>query len=343
MKKIVLVIILASAALTAQTVIGKYAGEFMAIGVGGRALGMGGAFSAVANDVSAAYYNPAGLVAIQYPQVGLMHDERYGGLVNYNYGGVALPFGAEYTFAVTATRVGIDGISDTRNALIDKNTGKVIYDINNPLAHIDRSLVKEISNQDWAVYLSAAKNYDDKISYGINVKLISRSIGEYSAFGVGFDIGGLYRYTDNLTFGLCAQDITTTLVAWSTGRNELITPTIKAGTAYSTKVLNDKLEIIPALDLDIRFENRNYATQVHVGPVSIDPHAGVELNYNKLFAIRAGYNDVKQITIGAGIRLPKLNIDYTFARFAASEDDRLDDSHRISLMLTLEEPRFMRK
>ncbi|MBI5726913.1 MAG: type IX secretion system membrane protein PorP/SprF, partial [Ignavibacteriales bacterium] len=249
----------------------------------------------------------------------------------------------ELTFALTVTRIGIDGIDDTRNALVDRTTGKVIYDFENPYARIEPSLVKEISNQDWAVYLSAAKVYSDNLSYGINVKLISRSIGEYSAFGIGFDLGALYKYDENLTFGLCAQDVTTTLVAWSTGRNELVSPTVKAGTAYNMTVMNGKLRITPAIDLDVRFENRNYATQMHVGPVSIDPHAGVELTYSNVFAIRAGYNDVKQMTVGAGIKLPKLNIDYTFARFAASEEDRLDDSHRISLMLTLEELRFARK
>jgi hypothetical protein len=53
--------------LNAQTVFGKYAGEFMAIGIGGRPLGMGGAFTGIANDVTAGYYNPAGLANINYP------------------------------------------------------------------------------------------------------------------------------------------------------------------------------------------------------------------------------------------------------------------------------------
>ena len=50
--------------LNAQTVFGKYAGEFMAIGVGGRPLGMGGAFTGIANDVTSGYYNPAGLANV---------------------------------------------------------------------------------------------------------------------------------------------------------------------------------------------------------------------------------------------------------------------------------------
>jgi hypothetical protein len=71
-------------------------------------------------------------------------------------------------------------------------------------------------------------------------------------------------------------------------------------------------------------------------------HAGFEYKYKDLFAVRGGYNDVKQFTVGAGIRLPKLNIDYSFARFNISELDRLPDTHRISLILTLEEPKFFR-
>jgi len=53
----------------AQTGIAKYAGEFISTGVGGRALAMGGAFVAVANDVTAGYWNPAGLSRIGLPAV----------------------------------------------------------------------------------------------------------------------------------------------------------------------------------------------------------------------------------------------------------------------------------
>lgn len=332
----------AFAMMQAQTVIGKYAGEFMAIGVGGRPLGMGGAYTAIANDVTAAYYNPAGLAQLNYPQIGLMYENRYAGVVNYNYAGVALPYGADYTFALTITRLGIDGIPDTRNALVDQSTKNVIYDVYNPNARIDPDKVKEISNQDWAIYLSAAKLSTDNINYGVNVKFISRTIGEYSAFGVGFDIGALYKVNEQLMLGAAVQDITTTLVAWNTGRNELVTPTLKLGGSYALMTLGDKLRVNPAMDLDIRFENRKFASQMNVGLVSIDPHFGLELAYNNVFAIRGGYNDVKQLTIGAGVRLPKLNIDYTFARFSGNQDETLDATHRISLMITLEQPKFMR-
>jgi hypothetical protein len=64
--------------------------------------------------------------------------------------------------------------------------------------------------------------------------------------------------------------------------------------------------------------------------------------FRDVVAFRLGYNDVKQFSLGAGVRLPKLNIDYSFARFALSANERLDDTHRISLMFTLESEQFKR-
>jgi hypothetical protein len=333
---VILVLLIGFLQLNAQTVISKYAGEFLSIGIGGRPLGMGGAYVAVVNDVTSGYYNPAGLARINYPQVSLMHDARFGNLMNYDYLGVAIPFDKDMSFGLSVMRLAIDGIPDTRNALYDAN-GDGILDINND--RLDYSKITEFSNQDWAFYLTFAKRQSANFNYGANIKIIRRSIAEYSAWGVGFDAGVMYSPMERLSLGANIQDITTTMVAWSTGRNELISPTAKVGGAYQIDFLSGV--ITPALDLDIRFENRQYASMFHVGPISFDTHIGFEYNFKNIFAVRGGYNDVKQFTVGAGIKLPKLNIDYSFARFSSSEND-LGDTHRISIMLTLEEPKFLR-
>jgi hypothetical protein len=269
-----------------------------------------------------------------------MHAEQFGNLVNYDYAGVAIPFGTDMSFGISAMRLAVDGIPDTRDALVIRNTTTRLSDITDPRAGINPDLVTEFSDQDWAFYLTFAKRHSEDFSYGVNVKIIKRDIAEYGAFGVGFDVGALYSPIENLFVGANIQDVTTTLVAWNTGRNELITPTAKVGAAYMVEFFGGKLT--PALDFDVRFENRRFASNFNVGPVSFDMHAGFEYNYKNIFAIRAGYNDVKQFTLGAGIKLPKLNIDYSFARFSASKNERLDDTHRISLILTLEEARFLR-
>ena len=320
-----------------QTVIGKYGGEFLAIGVGGRALAMGGAHVAVVNDVTAGYWNPAALARINYPQLSLMHEEHFGDLVNYNYGAVAIPYGSDMSFGLSIIRLSVDGIPDTRDALYDAN-GDGILDIHTD--RLDYSQITEFNNTDWAFYLSFAKRHSENFYWGANVKIIRRNIAEFDATGIGFDIGTVYTPTENLFLGANIQDVTTTLVAWSTGRNELISPTAKIGAAYAVEFLGGT--VMPAMDLDIRFENRKYASNFNIGPVSFDMHLGFEYNYKDIFAVRAGYNDIKQFTVGAGIKLPKLTIDYSYARLNESETDRLPDTHRISLMLTLEEPKFLR-
>lgn len=339
---LLVIITILSSNLSAQTEVGKYSGEFLSLGVGARALGMGGAYVAVAEDVTAGYWNPAGLARIDYPQISLMHEEHFGSLVNYNYAAVAIPYDKDMSFSVSAIRLSIDGIPDTRNALIDRQTGQQISDPTNVNWGLDYTKITEFSNTDWAFFLSFAKRYSDNFYWGANVKLIRRDIAEFGATGIGFDVGAIYMPYKNLTLGANLMDVTTTILVWDTpsGRNELISPTAKLGAAYAISFLGGTF--IPAMDFDVRFENRKTASTFNLGPVSFDTRFGIEYNYKKIVAIRGGYNDVKQFTIGAGIKLPKLNIDYTFATFNESEAESLPDTHRISLILTLEQPKFMR-
>ena len=73
----------------------------------------------------------------------------------------------------------------------------------------------------------------------------------------------------------------------------------------------------------------------------MDPHYGIEFNVKRKVYLRTGYDDIKRITFGAGIKLPKLNIDYSFNSF--DNIDELGNTHRISISLTLEEEKFKRK
>jgi len=306
----------------------------MAIGVGGRALGLGSAQVALASDATAGYWNPAALARLDYPELVLMHDERFGSLVNYDYGSVVIPYGTDQSFGLSLMRLGVDGISDTRNALIDYS-GSGVLDASNRL---DYDKVTSFNSADWAVYLSYASRYSPDLLYGVNVKIIRRTLAEFSATGVGFDIGLLYSPATDWFVGLNAQDITTTFLAWSTGTDELVSPTIKLGTAYYLDLFGGRFA--PTCDVDIRFENRQFASIANVGPVSLDPHAGLEFDYKQLIALRAGYSDVKQLTLGAGLHFRKLDIDYSFARFGQVND--IGDTHRISLRFVFRDERFAR-
>ncbi|HET6272496.1 MAG TPA: PorV/PorQ family protein [Bacteroidota bacterium] len=332
----VLVVMLISASAMGATGVAKYAGEFISLGVGGRALAMGGAFVALANDVTAGYWNPAGLSRINYPQVTLMHDEQFGNLVNYDYGAVAVPWGANTSLGLSVIRLGVDDIPDTRFAGIDNN-GNPTTDPN-LFSRIDPNLVTYFNAADWAFYFTYSRKESDEFSYGANIKLIRRELGDNSATGVGLDIGLWYTPFDNMVLGANFQDVTTTFLAWNTGTNELISPTMKLGSAYFIEAFGGRFA--PAIDFDIRFENRRYASTTHLGPVSFDLHSGMEFQFKNLIALRVGYSDVKQLTMGAGVQLPKLNIDYSFAKFDGT--NQLGNTHRISLMFTLEAEQFKR-
>ncbi|MGH2575346.1 MAG: PorV/PorQ family protein [Ignavibacteria bacterium] len=328
--------LLSSGSLLAQGISSKYSGEFLAIGVGGRPLGMGGAYVSLVNDVTAGYWNPGALARINYPQLSLMHDERFGNLINYDYGAVAIPFGPKVSLGISIIRLGVDNVGDTRQALIDLNSNGYL----DPGERLDYNKITFFNAADWAFFLTYSKKHNEKLSYGVNLKVISRSIAEGSAWGIGFDIGAIYSPFSNFRVGANLQDISTTLLAWNTGKREFITPTAKVGSSYDIEVFKTG-RLTPALDFDVRFENRKFASLANLGPVSFDVHAGLEYGFKDLFAVRVGYNDVKQLTFGAGIKLPKLNLDYSFAKF--DRDDQLGNTHRISVMFTLEDEKFRRK
>ena len=321
---------------SADTGIGKYAGEFLALGVGARPLGLGGAYVALANDVSAGYWNPAGLARIDYPELMLMHAEHFGSMVNHDYGAVAFPVGTMTSLGISLIRLGVDDIPDTRNAGVDAG-GNVTFDPNQ-FSRVDPSRVSYFSSADWALFFTYSRRHSEDLTYGANLKIIRRELGDNSATGVGFDVGIQYSPLERLMLGANLQDVTTTLVAWNSGRNDLISPTLKAGAAYTVDALGGRF--IPVMDLDIMFENRRSASTFSVGPVSVDVQGGLEYAFKDLIAVRVGYSDVQQLTLGAGLSLPKLTVDYSFAKFDAT--DQLGNTHRISVKFILESDRFRR-
>lgn len=315
----------------------KYGGEFLTLGAGGRALGMGGAYAALANDVSAGYWNPAGLAYIDYPQIMLMHSQQFGGVVKYDYGSFAIPFGATRSLGIGLIRLGVDDIPVTRLSNPALKLGDIYVDDNGVTRTNTPYVARTISDAEYALFLSYGLKRNEKLALGANVKLLHKNVGDNSAWGLGFDIGVIYKPAGNLLVGLNLQDVTTTVLAWDSGTREIIVPALKAGVAYPLSIPGLGGSIAPAVDFDIRFEGRDYAAQFAAGPVSLDSHLGWEYQFQNLFALRLG-SDVGKLSAGAGINLSKFQIDYAFL----SHDD-LGNSHRISARVSLEQPKYRRR
>jgi hypothetical protein len=317
--------------------IAKYAGEFMSTGVGARGLGMGSAYVAVGGDVTFGYWNPAGLAQIRYPELAGMHSRRFEGIVNYDYIGFATPFRARETLGLTVIRTAVDDIPITALPRPDLDIGVTYYDNDGNLVANRPYVAKMVNDAEYAFYLSYAKARSGRLSYGANVKFVRKGVGDNSAWGMGFDIGALWNPTHSLMVGFNFQDVTTTLLAWDTGTRELISPTLKTGVAYPFQAHFLSSQFIIAADADIRFEGRRFASQVHAGDVSFDFHAGGEWLLRHVVALRLG-NDVGHLSAGAGIRLPRLDVDYAFL-----QHEDLGVTHRVSLRIRIEEAKFSRK
>ena len=322
---LILVVLLGKVSVAASNA-GRTAADFLLIGVDARAAGLGGAYSAVSDGVSAAYWNPAGLIGVRYPQISLMHASRFSGIVNYNYGGAAIPLGALQSLAITLTRTGVDDIKYT--ALENPKL---------PLGYSNRPYVsKTVSDAEYAFYISYARLLPGKFSLGINMKIIHKSVGDNSAWGIGFDVGILANPFASLLVGANLQDATTTFVAWDTQRNELISPTLKVGASYPVHFKFWDSKLVPAADIDFHFENYGEAAQLAVGPMSADFHVGFEYSIFHTVAFRIGH-DRGELTAGAGFRLSHLNIDYAFMKH-----NQLGDTHRISMRLMLKNNKIKR-
>ena len=153
--------------------VGITAATFLEIEVGARAIGMGGAFVAVANDATAIFWNPAGIARLPRGEAILIHTNWLVG-TNFDFSGIVIPAGYMGSFAVSVTSLGTDEM-EVRTVLKPEGTGE------------------KFSYGDLSAGLSYAKNLTDRFSIGINAKYISQRIWHMEAKGYAFDIGTLFR------------------------------------------------------------------------------------------------------------------------------------------------------
>lgn len=307
----------------------KYSNEFLAIGVGARALGMSGAFVAAAADVSSGYWNPAGLTGINNKfQIGLMHAEYFAGIAKYDYGALATRLDPKSVMAVSVVRFGVDDIPDT-SELIDAN-GRINYD-----------RVTSFSAADYGFLFSYARQLNNYLSVGGNAKVIHRRVGTFAnSWGFGIDAGAQYN-RNKWRFAGVLRDVTSTFNAWSfnltesqratfaqTGNVipvnsvELTLPMLTLATARKFD-LGNRFSLLTELDLQTNFDGmRN--TLIRDKTFSMSPVFGFEAGYRELIFLRGGVGGFQSVlneagtgrtvmfqpNLGLGIQIKGIMIDY---------------------------------
>jgi hypothetical protein len=291
-------------------------------------MGMGGAGTAMVDDVTAGYWNPSRLIDIPGKlDFSLMHSEYFAGLAKYDYGGVAYKLDPGSAIGLSLIRFAVDDIPNTLE-LIDQE-GNVRYD-----------RITSFSPADLGILVSYARKMKiPGLQAGANVKLVYRHTGEFAkAWGFGIDAAVSYSVS-NWCLSAIARDITGTFNAWSfkkdllakafelTGNElpvnslEVTIPRLILAASRDFRI-NDQISVAAAFDTHFTFDGRRHVI-LPLGPIGIDPYIGGELRYSTWLFGRVGVGNFQlvpgmngknslnlQPNLGLGIHYRNIYIDY---------------------------------
>jgi len=312
----------------AQNNIATTSAAFLEIGPGARSIGMGSAYTAVADDPSTMYWNPAGIVNISKPEVQTFYSPW---LVEtqFYYNAAVVPLGAYGNLGLSFTALTMDEM--------------MVRTVKDPEPS---DYGQKFNAGNIAMGVAFAKKLTDRFSFGIKTKFIQESIWQMSAQGLAVDIGTLYISKNNLRIGMnisnyggkLGMEGVNTLVDIDVdeniyGNNDRIDGNL--GTAKwplplifrfglsQTYNINEKMKCLIAVDAIHPNNNPEYL------------NLGLEYNALDMFFLRVGQSHTfyelalndgegsgpeQGFSFGAGIKYkiprgPMLNIDYAFTDF----------------------------
>jgi len=290
--------------------------QFLKIGVGGRATAMGDAFVAVANDVSALYWNPAGLTQFSENQVMFSHNQWVVD-INHDFVGAIYHLDESNTFGVSLTSLSMDEMKVTTE-YAPFGTGEYF------------------GFSDLGIAVSYSRKMTDQFSFGGTVRYIEESLDKLKMRGVMIDLG-TYYWT-----GLGS---TRFAVAVTNFGNDLAPDGEVVLVGNRTK--SDWQSFSPPTMFRIGFAMEPYEDEQHRVTTSVQLNhpndnsenlsLGIEYVWNKMFFARGGYKinvDEQNFSFGAGVNVPisiaNVSVDYAFTNFT-----RLGSAHKFSIILGL--------
>jgi hypothetical protein len=247
------------------------------LGVGARAMGLGGAYVALADDPTATYWNPAGLAAVPYTQITAMHNQWIQDF-RQEYAAVAAPLGKgrlgfSFSGFYTSELEGRDEVG---------------------------SITQNFGFNDIAMTAGYGRVLASGLDAGASLKYVREMIAEVDAKTLAFDLGARYRLRDTgLSVAGALQNVggKPTFVAESFE----LPMTIRAGAAWTRPLSSFHSQ--GTITSEIR-KVRGEDLRLHVGG---------ELLYHERLALRVGGKfgyDTEDVSFGIGLTQSRIRFDY---------------------------------
>jgi hypothetical protein len=289
----------------AETGKAGYAGDFLKFGLGARSLGMGGAFTAIAEGYEASYYNPAGL------------GFNTGHEIGFAYQNLTLDRKLSSVAAVIPVRnEAVMGVSWAYSSV-----GSV------PIRDSDRNLLGNMGNNNNSFGLSFSKKVVDQASAGATIHYFQSKLESFTTFTIGVDLGGIYNYQDLAAIGLSISNLGSNY-SWDdwagNGKKykDKFPVQIRGGVAgfLYDKTLVASIDIVKNEKLDpvLHAGAEYWLTKKVAVPFEGDEEGEgpqTVIAAKRFFGLRTGYSD-GSFTAGASLILPVSpvtgGIDYAF-------------------------------
>ena len=292
----------------------SWTGDFLRMGAGARALGMGNAYNAVDGDIFSAYYNPAGLAGLNGVQIAV--SPRYMSMDRYfSHAAFGSRIGPDADFAISWIGA---GTNDVQGRDLNGNRTGTLKDSRNSFA------------------VTFAKNAGNMVSVGVNAKVSLWNLAGDNARAFGFDAGVIVRPVEHLTAALVVRDLNSRFT-WNAKRwsGQL------SGSDGQAMDKEDKLPLYCTFGLAYRALGDRLILSAMTESVQDNPTGfdmGLSYAVNRIFTLRGGmYNytlsdqlEYGSLTAGFGLQVTgSIGLDYAYAADAL-ENDRV---HVLSLVL----------
>lgn len=275
--------------------------EFLLFGIGARPCGMGEAFVAIADDVTAPFWNPAGLATLKKSEFGAMHSEIADSSLEFL--GFSAPYG-HGSFGINA-----------------------IGFINDPIPRTSESgqLIGEIKWSDFAFIFSYGQKLFKGFSLGLGLRIIHTRISDPIFDKIlettyAGDMGFIYNvsFCKGLNLGGALLNAGTKLqLDW---KEDELPRTIRLGASYKRKFSTHD-SLIFALDMHKILDDK------------WRPNIGVEFKLREILFLRTGYYEkegsIEGLTYGVGVKIKNFQIDW--ANVPVSEMIGYERSNKISI------------